>query len=138
MTEKKPILAAILGIVIAGMLLASIVFVLPSLFQKPDPLVFSLNNMDINDHEVAVEIFDSNNNSIFKESYLLVPGEYVKSPKITCIIGTYKYEITLDNNITKTQMADVRYATTLSSSDSLIIAIVDDPDDPLDIGVVVS
>ena len=41
------------------------------------PNFFELTNHDVRTHEISVEILDSDNESVFKESYKLHPNESV-------------------------------------------------------------
>ncbi len=45
------------------------------------PNFFEIRNNDAGTHEVTVEILDSHNSSIFKESYKLYPGERASEAK---------------------------------------------------------
>lgn len=53
------------------------------IFGPIEPLHFSIHNNDVDRHNIAVEVFDSGNKSIFKETYELVPKERTDSPEIT-------------------------------------------------------
>ena len=72
-----------------------------------EPLRFSVHNSDVNEHNITVEIFDSDNKCIFKERYNLAPEEEVGSPKITKRRGEYMVKGTLDGEITRTYRAKV-------------------------------
>ena len=73
-----------------------------------EPLHFSLGNGDdVNNHNITVEIFNSKNESIFKETYELGPKEKIGSPMITKRRGKYMFKVTLDDEITRTYKADV-------------------------------
>ncbi|MFZ3384587.1 MAG: hypothetical protein WA144_11740 [Candidatus Methanoperedens sp.] len=73
-----------------------------------DPLRFSIHNNDINKHLVTVEIFDSVNKSLFKETYEVNPkDEPIFSPKITEKNGEYTFKVALDDKIEKTYKAEV-------------------------------
>lgn len=72
-----------------------------------EPLHFSIYNRDVNKHEVTIEIFDSNNNSLFKETFELGPKEAIHSPKITKRKGEYTFKVILDMEITVTYKAKV-------------------------------
>ncbi len=49
-----------------------------------------------------VEIFDSNNKSLFKETYMVNPREPLFSPEITGKKDEYTFKVTLDGEIEKT------------------------------------
>lgn len=70
------------------------------------PSFFEIRNNDAETHEVTVEIFDSQNNSIFKESYNLSPNEAVSEKKPFGLLYSiemkeYAFKITLDNGVAK-------------------------------------
>lgn len=87
--------------------------VLPFLvLGAPTPL-FSIYNGDPESHEVIVEVLDSHDESIFKETYELVPEAHVSQPKPVWLIlqwsmpwskgkyiywseGAYKFKVILD------------------------------------------
>lgn len=71
------------------------------------PLKFSIYNRDNVTHAVTVEIFDSNNNSLFEESYDALSKVYIQSPEITKKKGEYIFKVTLDNKIEETYTATV-------------------------------
>lgn len=63
---------------------------------------FFIHNWGNTSHEVTVELFNTQNTSVFNESYISVPGETIKSQfPITPVPGV-EIKVTLDNNITKT------------------------------------
>lgn len=64
---------------------------------------FFVNNWDNTNHEVTVELLDSKNASVFKESYTSVPGENLKEQFPVTLEPGAEIKVTLDNNITKTQ-----------------------------------
>ncbi|HWQ48322.1 MAG TPA: hypothetical protein VN414_05145, partial [Methanosarcina sp.] len=64
---------------------------------------FFVNNWDNTNHEVTVELLDSKNASVFKESYTSVPGESLKEQFPVTLEPGAEIKVTLDNNITKTQ-----------------------------------
>ena len=134
--NRDAILGVTIGIAIVTIMLAGIILLFSP--SEVDPLGFSIRNKDVHDHEVSVEIFDPENNSIFKESYLLAPEERISSPDTPVELGTYRYEITLDNKITKTQYARSDYVFDLSSSEFVDIEIVEDQNEPIHIGISVA
>ncbi|NYT19860.1 MAG: hypothetical protein GKC08_06190 [Methanosarcinales archaeon] len=91
-----------------------------------------------------MNVLDENNNSIFNETYIVNASEgiyspvIVRSPVVTSTLGSYKYVVTLDDNITRVEYVQVRYAQTLSSSDHLSIEIYDDENEPLLFGIAVA
>jgi hypothetical protein len=103
-----------------------------SLHEKKENHTLIIRNQDNTSHEVTVKLFDSNNSSIFNESYVLDPEEKIKSQyPVRLITGTY-IEVTLDNNITK---AETVYSN-LSDTDILYININARSDNPLDLSIV--
>jgi len=82
------------------------------LLAPVEPLHFHLvNGDDINRPNITVEIFNSNNKSIFKETYNLGPKEAIDSPEITKRRGKYMFKVTLDDEITRTYKAGVGQVT---------------------------
>jgi len=72
-------------------------------------LQFDLHNNDINEHNITVEVFDSKNKSIFKETYELDSKERESTPGITKRRGEYMFKVTVDNEITRTSKTWVDY-----------------------------
>jgi hypothetical protein len=68
------------------------------------PNFFEIRNNDAGTHEVTVEILDSHNSSIFKESYKLYPNERISKAKpfdllYSTRMKNYTFRITLDNGV---------------------------------------
>jgi len=76
-------------------------------FGHIDPLRFLVSNKDGITHEVTVEIFDTNNRTIFNENYTLRARERIQSPEITDDKGKYMYKVTVDNTTTEWRTAYV-------------------------------
>ena len=75
-------------------------------FGTVEPLNFVIINYDeINEHLVQVEIFNSKNKSIFNETYIVSPGDKIRSPKITSDKGLYLFKVILDEEIIETYEA---------------------------------
>jgi hypothetical protein len=83
------------------------------LLLGPPTSLFYIDNEDLQSHEVTVEVFDSHNESIFKETYELAPEARISQPKPVWLIlqwsmpwskgkyiywskGAYKFKIILD------------------------------------------
>ncbi|MDW7728277.1 MAG: hypothetical protein SCH70_14455 [Candidatus Methanoperedens sp.] len=96
-----------LGIVVLIVLVAKYFYIIGFLLGSAEPLRFSVHNSDINKHRVTVEIFYSDNKSLFKETYEVNPKEDILSPKITEERGEYTFKVTLDDMIEKTYKAEV-------------------------------
>ena len=90
-----------IGIVALIILVAKYYYILGFLLEPIEPLRFSIHNSDINKHTVTVEIFDSYNKSLFKETYIVNPREPIFSPEITKKKGEYNFKVNLDGNIEK-------------------------------------
>jgi len=101
-----------------------------SLDEKESGNSFFIINWGNKSHDVTVEVFNSKNTSIFNESYISAPGRHARNQfPFTLELGTY-IEVTLDNNITKTQ--------TISEDASDVILYIDIDryaDDPLVLGI---
>lgn len=68
------------------------------------PNFFEIRNNDAGIHEVTVEILNSHNSSMFKESYKLYPDESVSEAKPFSLLYSigmknYTFKITLDNGV---------------------------------------
>jgi len=72
----------------------------------PTPL-FYIRNMDEGAHELRVEVFDSENNSVLNETYELAPGEKISYPKpfrsreMGVEMVDYTFKFTLDGRFTE-------------------------------------
>lgn len=97
-----------LGIIVLIISVAKYFYIIGFLLEPVEPLRFSIHNSDINKHIVTVEIFDSNNKSLFKETYEVnLKEEPILSPKITEKKGEYTFKVTLDDKIEKTYKAEI-------------------------------
>ena len=108
---------AILGIVIALVLLIIVGFYTNQIqvgywmMGEATPL-FIIYNEDSNSHEVDIEIFNSDNESILKELYVLDQSEQKEYPKPQTMTTsrsyhTYTFKVTLDNETTKIVSIDI-------------------------------
>ena len=101
---------ALLGIASIVMLIAIFLFAWPYILVGAPSSLFSISNNDSNEHKVAIEVFDSNNESVFKQTYELAPEASVWQPKSTWLLlqlyippGNSKewtFKATLDDKIT--------------------------------------
>lgn len=91
-----------------------------------------IRNQDNTTHEVTVKLFDSNNNSIFNELYVLDPEEKIKSQYPARLVTGTSIEVTLNNNITKTETI----YSNLSDTDVIYINIDAHRGNPLDLSIV--
>lgn len=99
------------------LILLSYFVVFPYLLVGPPTPLFDVYNNDLQNHEVAVEVFDSYNESIFKETYELAPEEHIAQPKSIWLLlrwsmpwskgeytywaeGEYEFKVILDGEIT--------------------------------------
>lgn len=93
---------------------------------------FFINNWGNKSHEVAVEVFNSKNTSKFSESYISAPSKHTRSQfPFTLESGEY-IEVTLDNNITKTE--------NISEDANDVVLYIDidmSTDDPLVLGIAI-
>ncbi len=98
---------------IAGYYLLTFLLVGPA-----DDNFFELKNHDVRTHEVSVEILNSHNESIFKESYKLLPDESVSRIKPFNLKNSfeqkkYTFKVVLDNGVAeeKTSISLHRWST---------------------------
>ncbi len=96
-----------IGIVALIVLVAKYYYIIGFLLEPIEPLRFSIQNSDIDKHRVTVEIFDSDNKSLFKKTYEANPKEWINSPEITKKKGEYTFKVTLDNKVEKAYKAEV-------------------------------
>ena len=109
----------------------------------PAPLFLIANHDEVN-HKVEVEIFDSNNNSIFIESFVVKPDDLFEfdrgldwCPKnrlywLSWDEGSYTFNVTLDDTYNKS------HYTELYPRKSVWITINSNYPIPLDVGDVFS
>lgn len=136
--KKSYVLLAVVSIVtLITVCLIAMPFII---IGAPLPL-FSIDNKDINEHKVVIEIFDSNNESVFKKTYELAPEASISQSKPVWLLlqlsippGNTKectFKVTLDDNITNVHqiglqvwvMADIKL-------------YEEDTENPLSVGVV--
>lgn len=93
------------------MLIGICLFAMPFILGGAPTSLFFIHNNDSNEHEVVVEIFDSNNESIFEQAYELAPEAEIWESKPTWMLlqlfipsGNKKectFKATLDDDITE-------------------------------------
>jgi hypothetical protein len=104
MRKKLYIFLAIVSVI------AIIFIALPFLLAGYPVPFFFINNYDTIEHDVAVEIFNLNNESLFEQTYKLAPQAGAAEPKSTWMVlkmsipsqeqQEYIFVTTLDNNTT--------------------------------------
>lgn len=101
----------LIGVVITTLVaMISFYIYFPILLAGPiGPLQFDLHNNDTNEHNITVEVFDYKNKSIFKETYELGSKEGASTPVITKRRGEYVFNVTVDDEITRTSKTYVGY-----------------------------
>ncbi|WP_462271967.1 hypothetical protein [Methanohalophilus sp.] len=104
--------------------LISICFIaLPFVFLgAPSPL-FTITNTDINEHDVLIELFDSNNNLVYNNTYELIPESKILQSKPSGMLlqlsfppgnkEEYLLKITSDDNITKSRQIELELWNTI-------------------------
>lgn len=111
--KKLSKISIFLGILV--LILLNYFFVFPFLLAGPPTPLFYIDNNDLQSHEVTVEVFDSHNESVFKEKYELAPKEHIEQPKSLWLLlqrlmpwseqgekGNYEFKVILDSKITDT------------------------------------
>lgn len=92
------------------LILAGFFIILPYLFIGPPASFFSVYNGDETDHIVTIEIIDSNNKSIFENTYKLSSHEKVIESKGLWLLfkmslpfnkDNYTIKTNLENNVSK-------------------------------------
>ncbi|MBN2487661.1 MAG: hypothetical protein JXA98_01385 [Methanosarcinaceae archaeon] len=107
MNKKTVVVLGTLTILILGLYVASPFVQKALVYPHDDTLsLFVIQNQDLNDHEVVVEVFDSHNKSLLKETYLLYPKTSVAHPRPFRFKidrwSEYTFKVTLDDEITET------------------------------------
>lgn len=103
------------GVLILILLSHFIVF--PFLLVGSPTSFFEIYNNDLQTHEVTIEVLNSYNESVLKETYKLAPEEHIAQPKSLWLLlkwsmpwskgeytywaeGEYEFKVILDNEIT--------------------------------------
>ncbi|KAF5432585.1 hypothetical protein C5S39_03310 [Candidatus Methanophagaceae archaeon] len=115
----------LIGVGIVVLLVVGFYVFFPFYVVGPPVPLFSIENIDISNHEVVIEIFDLHNKSIFKETLELGPKEEICYPRPVLLNFRWLKEctlkVTVDNKATKTYKTEV-YAWT-----QFCISLVKDP-----------
>ena len=114
MDKKKKLIIAGFIVLLVVMVMAMAMVIgpyvsknLPFYIMGQSTPLFIINNKDVNNsHEVVIEIFNSDNESIFKELYNLNQNERVEYPKPPMmknpkIVEEYTIKAVLDNDTMK-------------------------------------
>ena len=96
---------------------------------------FFIDNHDNVNHTITVKLLDSENVSKFNQTYDIAPGERIRPTPVNLKKDTYTYEVTLDNNITKRQIAG-EYPEDLSL-EFLFIEINEYPEEALELSLTI-
>lgn len=101
------------------------------------PNFFELTNNDVSTHEISVEILDSDNESVFKESYKLHPNESISKEKPSNLRSSfeskeYTFRIILDNGF-----AEETTSVSLNRWSTATIHLYWDHETPIIIGTIV-
>lgn len=111
---KRLIIAGIVALVVVVIIGFYISDILPFyIVGSPTPL-FIIYNKDVNNsHEVVIEIFNSHDESVFKETYKLSRNETIKRPKPSIWMKNprlkeeYTFKVVLDNETMKIHKTEV-------------------------------
>lgn len=103
-----------------------------TLSEKIENNTLVIRNQDNITHEVIVKLFESNNNSIFNESYVLDPEKEIKSQYPARLVTGTSIDVTLNNDITRTETV----YSNLSDTDIIYINIDAHRGNPLDLSIV--
>ena len=114
MKEMKTRNKILLGVGIGVLLIVGFYVIFPFYLAGPPLPLFSIENRDINNHEVVVEIFDLHNKSIFKETLVLDPKEKIDYPKPFWLLlpglmvkEDCTFKVTVDDEATKVYQTEV-------------------------------
>lgn len=113
---KRSYILSFAAVIIALIIISYIA--MPFIFiGKPEPL-FSMKNKDTISHQVMIEISDSNNNSIFKEVYVMDPDSEISQSKSAWLLLQLSFppgnskeltiKVTVDNDFTEKTHTDLQ------------------------------
>jgi len=113
---KRSYILSFAAVIIALIIISCIA--MPFIFiGKPEPL-FSMKNKDTISHQVMVEISDSNNNSIFKEVYVMDPDSEISQSKSAWLMLQLSFppgnskditiQVTVDNDLSEKSQTDLQ------------------------------
>jgi len=113
---KRSYILSFAAVIIALIIISCIA--MPFIFiGKPEPL-FSMKNKDTISHQVMVEISDSNNNSIFKEVYVMDPDSEISQSKSAWLLLQLSFppgnskdvtiKVTVDHELTEENQTDLQ------------------------------
>lgn len=91
----KLIYYILIGIVIGILIIPASIIYLD--YSMTEPLNFKVINYDTSEHIVRVEIFNSQMERIFNQTYSVNPETTIKSPKIIRKKGIYLFKISMDD-----------------------------------------
>lgn len=94
----------LITLTVISVLLVGIIALNSYISKKETGNFFSINNWDNTSHEVTVKLFNEKNEYIFNQSYVSAPNETIINHFPTKLESGMYIEVTLDNNITKTQI----------------------------------
>lgn len=85
---------------------------LPFIFMGSPTPIFQIFNDDIKSHEVTVEVFNSDNESIINKTYNLEPGsDFLEDRPLSLWLpqakGEYMFKVTMDKQITNTVKIEI-------------------------------
>lgn len=133
--KRKVLIGASILVLLLSVFFAVRFITNPYYIVGPPTPLFYIRNMDDGVHELRVEVFDSDNNSVLDETYELAPGEEISYPKpfrsretgSDMVDSTFKF--TLDGRFTET------YSTKVGPWTSVEVALYADyvEDQPLSI-----
>jgi hypothetical protein len=110
------------------LILIGFFIILPYIFMGPPTSLFSVYNGDGTSHIVTIEIIDSNNKSIFENTYKLSPQEKITESKGLWLLFNMSLPLNKDNYIIKTTLNNnVSKETSMSLNPwtTLFISIID-------------
>lgn len=121
MQRRNPVIVAILMIAVVGLILLAFMVAVPKV--QIDGAVLSIENEDIEDHEVRVEIIDTQGVRLYDEMYMIEADTRAGIRRSVPELGMYTYRLTLDNGFIITQKGSVEYSTNVGSSEHLEFVI---------------
>ena len=130
--KRNPIVVGLFLVLLMGAILAIPIFVLQ---PSPGALKFVIDNQDNIKHNVTVEMFDIDNNPLYHKSYFLESGNRTGFQGINEDLGTYRLQVTLDQEIKQNETVEIRHGTNLGGSDLVYIDIVNNTTNPIVFGI---
>lgn len=104
----------LIGSAVLVLLLTVLFIAIPYFLAGPPTPLYTVRNHDVETHELRVEVFDSENNSVLDETYELAPGQRISRSKSFRFrvpgfeIVDYRFKFTLDGQFEETYSTNIQ------------------------------